>query len=223
MPQLFITDLRALRRPLLIEGAPQALPPSMIDAVERAGVADDIPFILGDDGTYDLDLNRFFRACPTMGVRTPNSLKSYARDILTWLRFLAERRGGKTPWQVDREDVAAFRAARRRSPPPHRISAASWNRCIAALEKLYGWAQEEALVAATPFSCRRVWRHPQGSARGGPVAVAHNRARATVQAMAQRIQVLTLLAQEQDRRIAVLHDELARSGVVVPLGRGDAV
>ena len=46
-----------------------------------------------------------------------------------------------------------------------------------------------------------------------------------VEAMAQRIQALTLLAHEQDRRIAALHDELSRSGAgtVVPLGRGDAV
>lgn len=44
--------------------------------------------------------------------------------------------------------------------------------------------------------------------------------RATVHAMAQRIQALTLLVQEQERRIAGLHDELSRSGVVVPLGRG---
>lgn len=44
--------------------------------------------------------------------------------------------------------------------------------------------------------------------------------RARVHAMAQRIQALTLLAQEQERRIAGLHDELSRSGMVVPLGRG---
>ena len=177
MPQLFITDMGALRRPLPTDGALYELPAGMIDAVERTGLTDGMPFILGDEGTYDVDLNRFFRACPTMGVRAPNSLEAYARDILTWLRFLAERRDGKTPWQADREDIAAFHAARRRSQPPHRISAASWNRCIAAFEKLYRWAQEEALIAATPFSYRRVWRHPQGGARGGPVAVSYDRTR----------------------------------------------
>jgi site-specific recombinase XerD len=43
-----------------------------------------------------------------MGVRSMHSVKAYARDILTWLRFLKERRGGKTVWQADREDVAAY-------------------------------------------------------------------------------------------------------------------
>lgn len=46
--------------------------------------------------------------------------------------------------------------------------------------------------------------------------------RATAHAMAQRIQVLTLLAAEQERKIAALHDELSRRGgaAIVPLGRG---
>jgi hypothetical protein len=87
----------------------------------KFGLVDGMPFILGDDGSYDHDLNRFFRACPTMGVRSLNSLRSYARDILVWLRFLAERRGGKSVWAADREDVAAYHEARRLSVPPHRI------------------------------------------------------------------------------------------------------
>ena len=77
-----------------------------------------MPFILGDDGSYDHNLNRFFRACPTMGVRSLNSLRAYARDIVVWLRFLAERRGGKPVWAADRDDIAAFHEARRLSPPP---------------------------------------------------------------------------------------------------------
>lgn len=177
MPQLFITDMGALGRPLPTGDVLPPLPAGMIAAVECAGVTDGMPFILSDDGGYDVELNRFFRACPTMGVRALNSVEAYARDILTWLRFLADRRGGKTLWQADREDIAAFHAARRRSQPPHRISAASWNRCIAALEKLYQWAQEEALIATRPFSYRRVWRHPDGGARGDPMMVSYNRAR----------------------------------------------
>jgi site-specific recombinase XerD len=33
---------------------------------------------------------------------------------------------------------------------PHRISAASWNRNIAALEKLYRWGVEEEFITTTP-------------------------------------------------------------------------
>jgi hypothetical protein len=34
----------------------------------------------------------------------------------------------------------------------YRISAASWNRSVAALDKLYRWAVEEGIIAASPFS-----------------------------------------------------------------------
>lgn len=48
--------------------------------------------------------------------------------------------------------------------------------------------------------------------------------RETVRIMAQRIQILTLLAADQERTIAALHDELSRrGGAVVPLGRGAGV
>jgi site-specific recombinase XerD len=173
---LFITDLRLLRCPGVSGGVPPALPHAMIEAAMMGDLVDGMPFILDDNGAYDLDLNRFFRACPTMGVRSMHSVKAYARDILTWLHFLKERCGGKTVWQADREDVAAYHAARRLSAVPHRISAASWNRNIAALEKLYRWGVEEELILATPFTYRHVWG-------GGPygmmpaVAIRSNRAR----------------------------------------------
>jgi hypothetical protein len=118
---LFITDLRLLRCSGVSGGDRPALPPAMMEAAMAGGLVDGMPFILDDDGAYDINLNRFFRACPTMGVRSMHSLKAYARDILTWLRFLKERRGGKTVWQADREDVAAYHAARRLSGVPHRI------------------------------------------------------------------------------------------------------
>lgn len=161
MPQLFTTDLGVLSRPVFIDGVVHQLPPSAIAVARQTGLSDGIPFILGDDGAYEHELNRFFRACPTMGVRSRNSLRAYARDVLTWLRFLAERRG-KTVWQADREDLAAYHAARRRSAPPYRITAASWNRSVAALEKLYGWAAEEGVIATPPFGFGMTWRRLGG-------------------------------------------------------------
>lgn len=160
MPQLYFTDLTALRRPALADGVLHELSEEVIEAAERFGLVDRMPFFLGDDGSYDHDLNRFFRACPTMGVRSLNSLRAYALDVLVWLRFLAERRGGKSVWAADREDIAAFHEARRLSAPPHRISAASWNRAVAALDKLYRWAVEEKLISKAPFTYRQVWTRP---------------------------------------------------------------
>lgn len=176
--QLYFTDLGALSRPLPLDDpatnpAPGA--PGALDAAERAGLIDGMPFILMDDGSYDLDLNRFFRACPAMGARSPNTWRSYARDILVWARFLAERRSGKTVWKADRHDVLAFHRARRLSAAPYRISAASWNRSVAALDKLYRWAVEEGIIAASPFSYGVTHRRAAGGR--AMLAVTANRAR----------------------------------------------
>jgi site-specific recombinase XerD len=169
MPQLFVTDMGALRRPLIIDGRDVPIVADVLDSAVRCGLTDGMPFILGDDGEYEHDVNRFFRACPTMGVRSRNSLLSYARDILTWMRFIAARRG-KSLWQVDRQDVIAFYRARRQRPLEP-ISASSWNRGIAALEKLYRWAAAEGLVDAPPFAYRQSYRRGQDAWRSAPVAV----------------------------------------------------
>jgi site-specific recombinase XerD len=174
MPQLYFTDLGALRRPVIVDGVTHELPAKTIATAESFGLVDGMPFILGDDGSYDHDLNRFFRACPTMGVRSLNSLRAYARDIVVWMRFLAERRGGKAVWAADRDDIAAFHEARRLSSAPHRISAASWNRSVAALDKLYRWAVEEKLIGKAPFGYRQVWTR---ALHGGAISVAANMAR----------------------------------------------
>jgi site-specific recombinase XerD len=116
------------------------------------GLVGGIPFILGDDGAYDVQLNRFFRECPSMGVRSVNSVRAYAHDLLTWIRFLAERRGGKSVWHADRQDIIAFHRARRLTDGPGQIAGSSWNRSVTALEKFYGWAWEEELIVSTPFA-----------------------------------------------------------------------
>ncbi|WP_292053730.1 site-specific integrase [Mesorhizobium sp.] len=154
-----------------------ALTATEIEDAKDLGLIDGMPFILDVSGNYDHDLSRFFRACPTMGVRSMNSLRAYARDIVVWLRFLEERRNGKTVWQADRADIAVFHDARRLSDPPYRISAASWNRAIAALDKLYRWAVDEKLIDEAPFTYRQFWTRfgSSGSAR----TVAVNSARET--------------------------------------------
>ncbi|CEJ11280.1 Tyrosine recombinase XerC [bacterium YEK0313] len=172
---LYFTNLDAISRPLFRADLAVSLAPGALDVVERAGLIDGMPFILMDDGSYDLNLNRFFRACPGMGARSPNTWRSYARDILVWARFLSERRGGKTVWQADRHDVLAFHRARRLSDAAFRISAASWNRSIAALDKLYRWAVEEGIISASPFSYGVTLRRTAGSR--AVLAVAANRAR----------------------------------------------
>ena len=116
-----------------------------------------IPSIQRDGSTYDAGLDRFLADLPLNGVRSPHSQRSYAYDLLVWVRFLDEARG-KTVWRATRDDVDAYHRARRQDDAENRISAASWNRAVAALDKLYRWAVEEQLVAHSPFTYRDVWR-----------------------------------------------------------------
>jgi site-specific recombinase XerD len=172
LPQLFFTDLSALRRSVTADGVTHELSAEEITAADSIGLVEGMPFILGRDGSYDHHLNRFLRSCPTMGVRSLNSLRAYARDIVVWMRFLDERRDGKSLWSADRDDIAAFHEVRRLSEPPFRISASSWNRMIAALDKFYRWAVDEKIIAAVPFTYRQLWS--RASTSGAVMAVAVN-------------------------------------------------
>jgi hypothetical protein len=51
--------------------------------LRRAGVAGGLPFLLGADGSYDLQLNRFFRELDGWGVRAASSLPGARTTRLT--------------------------------------------------------------------------------------------------------------------------------------------
>lgn len=118
-----------------------------------------MPFVLADDGSYDLRLNQFLRELPTMGVPAQRSWLAYARDLLTWARFLDEQRD-KTVWEAEQSDVAAYHQARRLGPPETSISSSTWDRGIATLDKFYRWATANGHVERPPFS----YRAPRSSA-----------------------------------------------------------
>lgn len=126
-----------------------------------------VPAILKDDEVYDDQLDRFLRDLPANGLLSRHSLRGYGYDIVVWVRFLEQARS-KSVWNADRSDVMAFYSVRRAGEAATRISGVSWNRSVAALEKLYLWGVEERLIPESPFSYRRVWRRTHG---GRPSAV----------------------------------------------------
>jgi site-specific recombinase XerD len=156
--EIFFTDYQQLAERFSDEH-------SLIEALRSAGVSDRMPFILASDGSYDLQLNRFLRELPHNGVRSWHSWKSYALDLLTWCRFLQERRH-TTIWQAMRADLIVYHQVRRGGleplssdapPDPSRtasISAASWNRTVATLDKFYQWANTEGYLSVLPFTYR---------------------------------------------------------------------
>ncbi|WP_312030531.1 site-specific integrase [Methylosinus sp. H3A] len=128
------------------------------------GLDHQVPMILLDGRTYDDNLDRFLLDLPLNGVRSRHSLRAYGYDLMIWVRFL-EQACGKSVWEAVHSDIAAFHRARRRGDAGARISAASWNRSVAALDKLYRWAVVEGIVASSPFMHRDEWRRGQGPRR----------------------------------------------------------
>ena len=131
---------------------------------EARGLDAHVPLILRGDALYHPDLDRFFLDLPLSGVRSRHSLRAYAYDVAVWLRFLDAC--GKTVWAATRDDVGAYHRERRRDEADHRITAASWNRAVASLDRLYRWGEQQGLIADAPFSRRAVWRPAQGGRRG---------------------------------------------------------
>lgn len=123
-----------------------------------------MPFLIGDDGTYATDVNRWLRQLAATGARSPNTWLAYARDVSVWLRFLSSR--GIGIWDAREDDVAAFHATRRLSSPDGRVSAPSWNRAVTALDRLYDWGASHGRIARSPFKHRII-----RSSTGVPIRV----------------------------------------------------
>jgi site-specific recombinase XerD len=123
-----------------------------------------VPVIQCDGVLYDREVDRFFVDLPLSGVRSPHSLRAYGYDVMLWSRFLLQARS-KTVWQADRDDIIVFHRLRRQGEAVDRISPITWNRSIAALERLYCWAVDRGLMAASPFAHRSVWVRAERGAR----------------------------------------------------------
>ncbi|MFE2430970.1 tyrosine-type recombinase/integrase [Streptomyces sp. NPDC059373] len=119
--------------------------------LRRVGADDRRPFILGPDGTYDLHLNRFLRDLENWGVRSANSRIAYSTDVMLYCRFLHESRDGKLIWDTDGSDLRAYKAVRLHGNGPGKVSVATWNRSVAALDKWVKWSLYEDLLTAEPF------------------------------------------------------------------------
>src|SRR3546814_10784569 len=142
-------------------------PVSIITVCERReakGFDAHVPLILRGCALYDPDLDRFFLDLPLSGGRSRHSLRAYAYDVAFWLRFLDAC--GKTVWAATRDDVEAYHRERRRDEADHRITAASWNRAVASLDRLYRWRAQQGLIADAPFRRRAVMNPCQGRGRG---------------------------------------------------------
>ncbi|MFE9765901.1 tyrosine-type recombinase/integrase [Streptomyces sp. NPDC005808] len=140
-----------LHRTAVGASATDELPFDTGAVLRRAGADEGRAFILGPDGGYDLHLNRFLRDLENWGVRSENSRIAYSSDVMLYCRFLHESRGGKSIWDTDGTDLRAYKSVRLHGDGPGKVSAATWNRSVAALDKWVQWSLYEELLPAEPF------------------------------------------------------------------------
>ncbi|MGI8777838.1 MAG: site-specific integrase [Acidimicrobiales bacterium] len=106
------------------------------------GIPRGMPFLLDDDGAPVHVVNDWLRSLPTTGVPAPKSWAAYAGDLAAWVRFLHRRDQDilDDPEALARA-VASYHADRRVDGATGRLSAASWNRAVAAICRFYEWAE----------------------------------------------------------------------------------
>jgi site-specific recombinase XerD len=139
---------------------------TVAEVFRRAGVRDRQPFVIGADGSYDMELNRFFRELNIWGVRAENSIAAYTRDVMLFCRFLHASRGGKSIWECDGEDLRTYKSVRLHMSGDQQVSVGTWRRSIAALDKWAAWAMHEKLIETAPFRYRdKTVLTPQGMRR----------------------------------------------------------
>lgn len=178
-----------------LETAPEAqgLDESHAPFLSQVELTEGLPFFLTDDGRYPLDdLNAFFKSLPSDGCHSPRTWTAYARDIDAYLTFLHDVY--KIHWlDADNSHVTRYRQIRRGDKAEQlglKISGPSWNRSLAALEKLYRFAMEEGWIGQTPFRYRDT--SARASQGGAPRSVRSNRLRDPDHASGDTIRCITL-------------------------------
>lgn len=115
------------------------------------GLMEDMPFVLREDGSYDPHLNRWLRSLPGDGAHAKHTWTAYARDALAFTAFMEDAVGRE--WHTaTKDDLLAYKGVRLNPESAFYISTESWNRALAALERLFQWAQDKKLIAELPFS-----------------------------------------------------------------------
>ncbi|MCV7236406.1 site-specific integrase [Mycobacterium branderi] len=117
------------------------------------------PFMVDPNHHVDARLTQFFSRSGFVQLAKSTKL-SYTNDYRVFFDFLWLR--GKYWDAAEPDDLFDFEDWRRRSPRnPARISGAKWNRELAALQRLYGWATAQRLLKLNPLAIKTI-RNRQG-------------------------------------------------------------
>jgi site-specific recombinase XerD len=81
---------------------------------ERLGIIDGQPFLIGEDGTFDRDVNAFLRSLVDPSRPGRNTWRTYAYHLARFLRWLAQQ---QIAWRaVDRSVLRLYYTQARSAP-----------------------------------------------------------------------------------------------------------
>ena len=152
------------------------------------GVVPGTPFLLSPRYEYDVALNDFFQSVEMVG-HAANTQAGYARDFAAFLTFMWSARDGRSWRDVTETDHRAYLFWRRRDPEGPRISGATWDREVAAVNRFYRWAVRRGHVQVNPVPqvSRRParleadWAHRGTLDEQRPATYSHDAARERMQ------------------------------------------
>ncbi|WP_308406499.1 site-specific integrase [Streptomyces sp. AC602_WCS936] len=121
---------------------------------DRVGIHPGDPILLSPDWRVDEVLSRYL--CRSSFARLAQETKrNYTDDYCVFFDFLWGR--GMQWDEASADDLWDFEDWRTRSPRnPRRVGGARWNRGLAALARLYGWAVQHGYVPVNPVLMRTV-------------------------------------------------------------------
>ncbi len=81
--------------------------------LQAAGLSVGFPFVMGTNGYFPVELNRWLRALPGMNVRSVESVRKYARELIVFERWLNAR--GIGLWEASEDDLRQYKSLRLRN------------------------------------------------------------------------------------------------------------
>lgn len=164
--RIVVTRLSELMLPLAFGDDPHQDIASHMRAMQL-GLYEGMPLLLHEDGSFDTDLNEWLHSLPAQGATSTHTWMAYARDVSAWVSFFAKLKHGLSWTLASTDDLARYRSYRlepARDAARDALSAHSWNRIVASLDSLYGWAEDTGRIAQSPL--RRIERAVRRD--GGP-------------------------------------------------------
>lgn len=127
--------------------------PELAGVAERLGIIDGQPFLIGEDGVFDREVNAFLRSLVDPSSPGRNTWRTYAYHLTRFLGWLDQQ---QIAWRAVDRSVLRHYYTQRRFSQKRPVSARTWNNIAAALTRFYEWAAMTGEIAKSPVTYRDI-------------------------------------------------------------------